>query len=230
MISFAQLSFEVPVKKFQEEVSFLSKDWISHFNTRHYEGEWTVISLRSPGGKMDQIIPDDIQQIEYADTELLSSCPTIKGWLVELRCPLHSVRLLNLKSNSVIKEHRDHELSFESGEARLHIPIFTNPNVEFVLNNEVVTMNEGECWYINANLPHSVANRGNSDRIHLVVDCVVNDWLKGVFDESDRSYVPAAQLNDETIKVIRELRLSNTPVTNKLADELEKGLNKNISS
>jgi mannose-6-phosphate isomerase-like protein (cupin superfamily) len=230
MISFAKLPFQTPIKKFQEEVSLLSKNWISHFNIKHYEGDWTVISLRSPGGKMDQIIPDDIQQEEYADTELLSFCPIIKSWLVELRCPLLSVRLLNLKSNSMIKEHRDHELSFESGEARLHIPVFTNPHVEFVLNNELVTMREGECWYINANLPHRVANRGSSDRIHLVVDCLVNDWLKGIFNQAERSFVPAEQLDNETMKVIRELRLANTPVTNKLADELEQGLNKNISS
>jgi hypothetical protein len=32
--------------------------------------------------------------------------------------------------------------------------------------------------YLNVNLPHRVAHRGAADRIHLVIDCVVNDWLR----------------------------------------------------
>jgi hypothetical protein len=79
---------------------------------------------------------------------------------------------------SVIKEHRDHELGFDDGEVRLHIPVITNPQVEFMLNQVRVVMNEGECWYLNVNQPHRVANHGMVDRIHLVIDCVVNDWLR----------------------------------------------------
>jgi hypothetical protein len=40
----------------------------------------------------------------------------------------------------------------------------------------LLKMGGGECWYINANLPHSVSNLGGTDRIHLVMDWVVNDW------------------------------------------------------
>ena len=61
---------------------------------------------------------------------------------------------------------------------RLHIPVITNPEMEFVLNLVRVVMNEGECWYLNVNQPHRVANRGATDRIHLVIDCVVNNWLR----------------------------------------------------
>jgi hypothetical protein len=85
----------------------------------------------------------------------------------------------------LIKEHTDHKLGFEDGEVRVHIPVVTNPDVEFVLNNVRVDMKEGECWYHNFNLPHHIANRGQSDRIHLVVDCVVNDWLREVLIAAD---------------------------------------------
>jgi len=139
-------------------------------------------------------------------------------------CPLLSVRLLKLKTNSIIKEHRDHELSFEKGEARLHVPIFTNPQVEFYLNNVLVKMQEGECWYINANLPHRVSNLGDTDRIHLVVDCQVNDWLKLQFHQAKRFYSIRTD-NDETIRIIKELRLQNTEVSNKLANQMEAEFN-----
>ena len=39
-------------------------------------------------------------------------------------------------------------------------------------------MAEGECWYLNFSLPHKVANNGDKDRIHLVVDCMLNHWLQ----------------------------------------------------
>jgi hypothetical protein len=43
-------------------------------------------------------------------------------------------------------------------------------------------MREGECWYVNFNLAHAVENRGASDRVHLVIDGLVNDWVRTVFD------------------------------------------------
>jgi hypothetical protein len=87
------------------------------------------------------------------------------------------VRLLKLGPGSVIKEHRDHALGLEDGIARIHIPILSNPDVEFVLNSQRVVMDEGESWYLNFNLPHRVVNRGSRERVHLVVDCTVNAWL-----------------------------------------------------
>src|ERR1700754_1870538 len=129
MVSHARLSIPSPIEDFQKEVLSLTKNWVAHFNHKHYEGEWSVLSLRSPGGKSDQIVPDQIQNAEYSNTELLDACPAIRVWLDQFQCPLLSVRFLKLKSNSIIKEHRDHELAFENGEARLHVPIFTNPYV-----------------------------------------------------------------------------------------------------
>jgi hypothetical protein len=33
-----------------------------------------------------------------------------------------------------------------------------------------------EAWYLDLNLPHRVANRSAVNRIHLVVDCVIDEW------------------------------------------------------
>ena len=227
MVSHAKLPVVVPIEDFQREVLALSSDWVAHFNVRHYQGEWKALSLRSPGGRTDQIIPDQVQQLEYADTPLLHSCPAIQSWLSSFQCSLLSVRLLNLKRNSVIKEHRDHELSFEHGEARLHIPIFTNPTVEFYLNNVLVKMEERDCWYINANLPHRVSNLGATDRIHLVVDCEVNEWIRMLFQNGEQ-YFAKQNTSEEIRRIIQELRLQNTEVSNRLANELENQLNEQL--
>jgi hypothetical protein len=221
VIRYAQLVLTPDLVTMQQQVTALTSKWIPHFNTRQYEGGWTVLSLRSPGGNAEQIIPDLIQSDTYQDTSLLQHCSAIQQLMTSLQCPLKSVRLLNLQSGSIIKEHRDHDLSFENGEARLHFPVFTNPQVEFYVDGQQVQMSEGECWYINAQLPHRVANYGAADRIHLVVDCVVNDWLTSIFETAKKSFASSRRDQAQLKQIIAALRLQNTEHSNKLADKLE---------
>jgi hypothetical protein len=88
---------------------------------------------------------------------------------------------MRLAPGSVIKEHTDHDLRFEEGRVRIHIPILTNPDVEFYLNGLRVVLTAGSCWYLRLSDPHRVANRGKTDRVHLVIDLQVNEWLTEVF-------------------------------------------------
>jgi hypothetical protein len=220
MISHAKLNIPFDVQAVQDEVNSLSQPWSLHFNTKHYEGEWTVLSLRIPGGDSDRIIPEISQDEECRDTPLMARCPAVKALLNSMHCEILTVRFLNLKTGANIKPHRDHELAFENGEARLHFPVLTNEHVEFFIEEELVRMNEGECWYINANLTHHVANKGTTDRIHLVVDCKVNDWLKQVFEQGEQKL---AKVNrEEILQVIAELRSQQTEVASRLAMELER--------
>jgi hypothetical protein len=223
MIRFAKLPLTLDLSRLQAELKALPEHWSPHFNIKHYEGGWTVLALRAPGGKADQIIPDLIGDAAYMDTPLMQSCRAVKDLLQTMHCPVLSVRFLNLQAGAVIKPHRDLELAFENGEARLHFPVFTNDAVEFFVEEELVRMREGECWYINANLMHSVTNNGSSDRIHLVIDCEVNDWLREVFDSGEKNCVAAD--NTQLLQVIEELRLQGTDAAMKLAKELEEGIN-----
>ena len=176
-----KLPFQFDAARLQADLArMMADEFVPHFNTAYYQGDWSAVPLRAVGGRTDHIYPDPTAKNQFADTPLLARCDYLREVLATLRCPLQAVRFLRLKAGSVIKEHRDHELGFEDGEVRLHIPVITNPGVEFVLNQIRVVMNEGECWYLNVNQPHRVANRGETDRIHLVMDCVVNDWLRDV--------------------------------------------------
>lgn len=85
---------------------------------------------------------------------------------------------MRLQPGSIIREHRDHELGFKDGEVRIHVPIITNPDVAFFVNGDRLPMNPGEVWYIDFSLPHRVRNRGTTDRVHLVIDCIVDDWMR----------------------------------------------------
>lgn len=159
--------------------------WTAHFNQAIYTGEWSGIPLRSVAGKEPQLYPDPSTQ-EYADTDTLASCPALTAALAQLRCPMTSVRLLMLGPGAAIAEHRDHLLGFEDGEVRLHVPILTNPAVEFFLSGSPVVLGPGECWYLNLSLPHRAANRSSEPRVHLVIDCIVDDWLRAEFETAMR--------------------------------------------
>lgn len=161
-------------------------DWIDHFVKQNYEGDWSVIPLRGPAGATHPVmmIYSDPTCEDFADTPFLSACSYFQEVLASFQCPLNTVRLMRLSAGSVIKEHTDHDLSFEEGKARLHIPVITSPDVEFILNGERVVMMEGECWYLRLSDPHSVTNRGHADRVHIVVDAMINPWLRDVFAKS----------------------------------------------
>jgi hypothetical protein len=125
----------------------------------------------------------------FADTPLLTDSPYLRQVLATFLCPLEAVRLMRLRPGSAIRPHGDHDLAPELGHARLHIPVVTNPDVDFRLNGTRVVMKEGECWYLRLSDTHSVVNRGETDRVHLVIDAVVDPWLESVLREADRTSV-----------------------------------------
>jgi mannose-6-phosphate isomerase-like protein (cupin superfamily) len=221
MICFAKLPLDIPITNMKKEASNITESWHPHLNTYDYLGSWEVISLRAPGGASNNIIPDLINNIEFADTPLMDTCPSIKKIIDKLNCPVMSVRLLNLKSGAKIKPHKDDELAFENGEARIHVPIFTNNLVEFYIEDNLVKMNEGDCWYINANLKHNVLNNGTTDRIHLVIDCKVNDNLTALFDKADKTTRNDDYNVNEKLMIIEALRQHNNTTSTKLADEID---------
>ena len=80
----------------------------------------------------------------------------------------------------------DFELSAEEGTARIHIPVVTNADVEFYLNGARVVLEAGSAWYLRLSDRHSVHNKGAEDRVHLVVDATVNDWLRSKLETAVR--------------------------------------------
>ncbi len=226
VIRCAQVPVQVPIEAIMAEVSALPSYWKAHLNTAHYMGDWTVLSLRAPGGNADFIAGDSMGEAPYADTPLMEQTPGIKELMDSLPFTPKGVRLLRLSPGSHIKEHRDQDLAFEQGEVRLHFPILTHPEVAFVVDGERISMRAGECWYINANLPHSVSNPGPGERIHLVVDGPVTESLRGWFERAEKRYSTVAGPAGEEEAIIRQLRLMNTVTSLKLADEMEAALAK----
>ncbi len=231
IIKYLQLPFNFDAGLLQQEVDALSAlQWLPHYQVKHYEGEWSAIPLRSIAGKVDDIIISPTSNRDYRDTIFLENSPYLKKVLQTFQCSLEAVRLLKLNAGSIIKEHRDAELNFEKGEIRLHIPVLTHADVEFYLDKERMNLKEGECWYMNFNLPHSISNKSPVNRVHLVIDALVNDWVKEIFTGTTcpvkKEINDTSGVYDKATKkqMIIQFREMNTAVSNKMADELENGL------
>ena len=182
MISTLKLPFAFDVQRVQVDLNnFGPHDWTPHFNTQYYEGDWSGIALRAAADAHVSLYPDPTAE-NYVDTKALGLCPSVRTILAAFECQTESVRFLRLGAGAKIREHRDYKLSIEDGVARIHIPVKTSAAVEFYLDGNRIDMREGEAWYLNFNLPHRVANNSDEERIHLVIDCIANDWLRSLFD------------------------------------------------
>ena len=235
MIKFVKLSQRFDCVQMQKEVSNLEAElWKPHYNPNQYEGNWTTLPLRSINGSVENHISihgSSLQKnMAYSDTVLLEKCSYLRNVINFFECEKMSVRLMNLSAGAVIKEHTDYDMNFEKGEARFHIPILTNSAVSFFIEDQKIPMKEGECWYLNLSLKHSVHNLGTTNRIHLVIDCTVNEWIKNLLNKhaSLTASIDEKDTNNnysvsDKIKIIQQLRTLGTPVANELANKLESG-------
>lgn len=74
-----------------------------------------------------------------------------KKWLVTIHTP--GTKLIT---------HQD-----SPDKIRLHIPIYTNDESNWIIDGEEFHMEPGVAYLVNTTLPHSVENKGTTDRIHL---------------------------------------------------------------
>ncbi|MFZ3203754.1 MAG: aspartyl/asparaginyl beta-hydroxylase domain-containing protein [Pseudomonas sp.] len=105
---------------------------------------------------------------------------------------LRSARLLSVGPGSTIHEHCDHDLGQPGSDLRLHIPLLSPPGVAFLLDGLQVPMQPGERWFLDLSRPHRVSNSSSLPRIHLVLDCLPQEWLLQAIAQSQAT-MPAMQ-------------------------------------
>jgi hypothetical protein len=167
--------------------------WVPHFNSADYEGRWSSVALRSKTGRAGDITAHG-EVSDFHDTPLMAECPHLRKAVEAFEFPQKAVRLLRLHAGSRVREHRDVDLGLKDGELRIHVPVATSAEVEFVVSNRQLVLGEGEAWYIDFSQPHRIDNRGATDRIHLVIDGTVNEWAAALLERS------AAEIVTETFE------------------------------
>ena len=150
---------------------------------------YDVMPLRAPAHLVDPARPKPDHSEDYADgswadwldTAALDRSPNL-GALVETfraHCRVTLVRLLRLEAGAEVREHNDPALGLEQANSviRLTVPIRADDAVEFYLNDSIVPMRPGECWYLRLSDPHRIVNASDAERVNLSLDLLPNDWL-----------------------------------------------------
>ena len=162
----------------------------------YHNGDWTGVSLCAEGGDAyttrTGIVPTGQA---FAYTDVIRHTPYFQEILDGLRCPKRAVRLLHLPPGGRIERHSDPPLSFQHGILRLHIPIVTHPDVVFVVGDQRYVWNAGELWWGNFALPHYVYNESPIERVHMVLDVEITDFVLSLFPEDFRQAQSSAGIS-----------------------------------
>lgn len=175
-----QLPFNFDAAKMRKEIEDLKLN-----NFVYYD----AIPLRAPAHHVDTSLPPPPPADDYADgswtdwmdTPTLSKMPYFKSIMdfFAENTKVNLVRILRLSAGDIVKEHTNPTLGIhiERSMIRLTIPIMGTENEEFYLNNSLVDMKPGECWYLRLTDPHRVINSGQESRINLTIDMIPNEWI-----------------------------------------------------
>jgi len=142
------------------EITTLVKDLESSKRSVHAEGE-TYSSL-----KWFQV--DLSKDWKFCKT-ILSELSTVNPELLVF---------YYLGPGAVLHPHRDLTGASMNNRIRFHVPVITNPGVEFIVNNEKIKMAPGDLWCLDTSYVHSVRNDGDETRVHIIVECNINDEIK----------------------------------------------------
>ena len=193
---------ELALEPFTEDLTgaaeFLDNLDFTKVKTKYTKGkDWTAISLYGYGPKITDILKPGVlkssvkidEKLQWTNLHEATPLNPVFKILENLPCKYERVRFMKLEAGKVIGKHSDKidkDLGFDDGQImRIHVPIRTNDDVVFSLYESPrakvayeYNLKTGHYYYMDVTKPHAVRNMSEVDRIHLVVDCYVNDSLR----------------------------------------------------
>jgi Aspartyl/Asparaginyl beta-hydroxylase len=161
-----------------EVMALPSSAWIAH--PGKLAGN-DAVPLITPGGAITNGFAGPMEPTEH-----LRNCPYIMEIMADLGAVWGRSRLMGLAASADVPKHVDVGYYWRT-HLRLHIPVITNPSVEFTCDGRTVHMKAGECWAFDSFCLHNVRNLGTEKRIHLVLDTVGGDKLWDMMVETRRA-------------------------------------------
>lgn len=148
-------------------------DWVPTHPDGPYKSDgWRVVKIVAKG-----------KRTEFADKH-----PEIARVLDYFQDRIEMAVFYSMLPGAEIHPHRDLSGTLELGKIRYHIPIETNPKVDFYVDKKRVPMQLGEMWALNTSYLHAVANHSDLDRVHLVVEVDVGKWSWAMLPPKDAHY------------------------------------------
>lgn len=192
--------------KIEREIILLNLPWTEAYKDYQSSG-WKTVSLLSRSGDARDLIIDDGTPIE---TDVLHALPSLKKFVNNLGLKYMWARLARLEPNSYLWEHRDYTELKNERRQRLHLPIQTNKDAQIILSGHQINLGYGFLWKLNPQVPHGACNKGSTARIHLIIDCYVEEKLENLINDQwlDSEFItPLPEINpkSEDEKVAKNL-------------------------
>jgi hypothetical protein len=120
-------------------------------------------------------------------TPLLERCPYVRQVLAALGAVLGRTRLMRIAGQGEATAHVDTNYYWMQ-RVRVHVPIITFPEVEFVCGGRSLHMAAGETWIFDTWRLHNVRNPNARARIHLVADTVGSTSFWDLAAQAERPF------------------------------------------
>ncbi len=166
-----------------------SGEWFPHYSNDAPGGGWTVAALLNGSGQTGEIYAGSPSR--PVPTPALQRCRYLPHVFAALPGRLLSARLMQLQPGARILPHTDSGLGLAFGLARLHIPITTEPALQFLVGGRRLRMRPGELWYADFSLEHTIDHQGTQPRTHLVMDLEINAELQQLLDTANVHIIAA---------------------------------------
>lgn len=117
-------------------------------------------------------------------TPLLLKLTELHKFLTETGFNIMGSRLLRLDPGTFLHEHRDFVYLENVPRYRLHMPLITNDQAFITSPGQNVHFKKGYLWKLDPKQTiHSACNFGKAPRIHLMLDCYVEEKLQALLDQ-----------------------------------------------
>jgi Aspartyl/Asparaginyl beta-hydroxylase len=157
----------------QREVAQLDEQWTNVYSDYH-TGGWQTLSLLNSTSRPTDTVIEDCAPVE---TSLLMKMPATRTLLRGLGFEYMWARLARLAPNAFMHEHRDYQELKDARRLRLHIPVFTNPFSSIIIDSTRIHLALGHIWKLNPVHRHAAGNFGKEPRVHIILDCYVDEAL-----------------------------------------------------
>jgi uncharacterized protein (TIGR03032 family) len=160
-----QLPFSFDADRLAGEVAqFSESDWRPH--PQGFAGNSALPLIAVNGDPANDEVKGAMRPTPY-----LQRCPYLRQVLAAFDAVWGRTRLMRLDDNAESTAHCDTNY-YWTQHARVHVPIVTTANVQFLCGDASVNMQAGQAWIFDTWRRHNVINPDPTRRIHLVADTI----------------------------------------------------------
>lgn len=195
--SFQQISKGLPVQDLIRAIQTRDSFWARRTERQDTPGsphhDTETIFLRWANTQTILAAFTEIEAVDYPEYDFLPEARPLVNRCLDLvsASQLGRVILTKLHPGGFIDQHID-EGAYADHYERFHVPLTSEAGNHFTVLApsgviEDVHMKPGELWCFNHKRMHSVVNRSDEERIHLIIDAVAPAYRK----ERERYDIPA---------------------------------------